>query len=347
MTTQVQHSSDRAGVPLSLCVVVPCLDEEAVLPDTLRCLETKLLTLVQQGVCASRSCILVVDDGSTDATWSLIEDASAAVRSLASGTGAPPLRIEGMRLAHNEGHQVALYAGLMWALDEGFDCAISIDADLQDDIDAFDDMLCAHRAGAEVVYGVRSNRDADTPFKRWTARSFYRIMRWLGAETVADSADFRLMGKRSLSALSRYHEVNLFLRGIVPRLGFSTATVSYARRPRRAGVTKYTLGKMVGFALEGITSFSIRPIRWVSLLGVMSLVIGFAMMVYTIVSTVRGDVVAGWASLMISIWLVGGLIMLSLGIVGEYIGKIYLEAKGRPRYIIEKTTSGRAPEDEG
>ena len=230
----------------------------------------------------------------------------------------------------------------MRALEAGFTCTISLDADLQDDIDAMDEMLEKHRAGAEIVYGVRSNRDTDTAFKRGTAEAFYGFMRWLGVEMVSDSADYRLMGRRAVEALSRYGEVNLFLRGIVPALGFSTDKVYYVRGARFAGESKYPLKKMLSFAFEGITSFSVKPIRWVSLLGALSIVVAIAMLVYTFVSMAFGHVVEGWSSLMVSIWLVGGLIMLSLGIVGEYIGKIYLEAKARPRYIIAEETDGLA-----
>ena len=209
-----------------------------------------------------------------------------------------------------------------------------------------DEMLAKHASGAEIVYGVRSNRDTDTAFKRGTAGMFYDLMGWLGVEMVSNCADYRLMGRRSLRALSQYNEVNLFLRGIVPALGFTTDVVYYVRAERFAGESKYPLKKMVSFALEGITSFSIKPIRWVTMLGVVALVAALVMMGYTLVQAFAGHVVAGWSSLMISIWFVGGLVMVSLGVVGEYVGRIYLESKGRPRYIIAETTDDGDPEGE-
>ena len=323
-----------------LAIVVPCYNEEEVLPETCRRLAAKLASLVERGVVSPASRVLFVNDGSRDATWSLIKQASSNPAAFGIAPNAP--WFEGICFSHNEGHQNALFAGLMRALEVGFTCTISLDADLQDDIDAMDEMLEKHLAGAEIVYGVRSNRDTDTAFKRGTAEAFYGFMRWLGVEMVSDSADYRLMGRRAVEALSRYGEVNLFLRGIVPALGFSTDKVYYVRGARFAGESKYPLKKMISFAFEGITSFSVKPIRWVSLLGVLSIVIAIAMLIYTFVSMAFGHVVEGWSSLMVSIWLVGGLIMLSLGIVGEYIGKIYLEAKARPRYIIAEETDGLA-----
>ena len=225
----------------------------------------------------------------------------------------------------------------MWAFDRNFDCAVSLDADLQDDIEAIDRMLAEYAAGAEIVFGVRNNRDTDSAFKRNTAEAFYGFMRWLGVEMVSDSADYRLMGRRALKALSQYHEVNLFLRGIVPTLGFKTAKVYYKRAERFAGESKYPLGKMISLALDGITSFSVKPIRWVTVFGAVSIFVSVVMMIYALASAVSGHVVAGWSSLMISIWLVGGFIMVSLGIVGEYVGRIYLESKHRPRYIIAES----------
>ena len=322
--------------PLRLCVVVPCYNEEAVLPETCRRLAAKLEALVAAGTLSPASRVLFVDDGSRDATWSLICQAHDEPAAL--GVACTPGVLGGIRFAHNQGHQNALYAGLMEALKRGFDAAVSLDADLQDDIDAIDEMVAKHLAGAEIVYGVRDSRATDTAFKRTTALAFYRVMAFLGVETVSNHADYRLMGRRSLAALSRYQEVNLFLRGIVPALGFTTDVVYYARAERFAGESKYPLGKMISFALEGITSFSVKPIRWVTALGVISLVVSLAMMVYTLVSAIQGHVVAGWSSLMISIWLVGGLVMVSLGVVGEYVGRIYLESKHRPRYIVAEAT---------
>ena len=211
-----------------------------------------------------------------------------------------------------------------------------IDADLQDDINAIDEMIERHAEGAEIVYGVRNNRDTDTRFKRSTAEAFYSLMRFLGVEMVSDSADYRLMGKRSLGALSEFKETNLFLRGIVPSLGFATAKVYYRRGERFAGESKYPLKKMVSFALEGITSFSIAPVRLITLIGVLAVIVSVVMILYALASLIMGSVVAGWTSLIVSIWLVGGLIMIALGVVGEYVGRTYLEAKGRPRYIVDE-----------
>lgn len=337
-------ANDRATAP-RLCIVVPCYNEEEVLPETSRRLSDKLDELTARGAVAPGSRVLFVDDGSRDRTWETVLRLHDDPRAFGSRATAP--WFEGVSFAHNEGHQNALYAGLMRALELGFDCAISLDADLQDDIDAMDEMLERHAEGAEVVYGVRSNRDTDTAFKRRTAHMFYDLMAWLGVEMVSDSADYRLMGQRSLRALSEYREVNLFLRGIVPSLGFKTAEVRYARGKRFAGESKYPLGKMVSFALEGITSFSVKPIRWVTCLGVLTLVVSLVMVVYTLASAISGHVVAGWSSLMISIWFVGGLTVTSLGIVGEYIGRIYLESKGRPRYIIAEETDGLSQGDLG
>lgn len=317
--------------PPVLWVVVPCYNEEEVLPETAKRLSEKLARLVGSGHVAPSSRVLLVDDGSSDATWEL-------VRSLHEGrAGEPPVPAGlfcGLRLSHNAGHQNALFAGLMHALDRGCDCAVSLDADLQDDIGAIDEMLARHAEGAEVVYGVRDNRDTDTRFKRGTAEAFYSLMGRLGVEMVPDSADYRLMGRRSLEALSGYGEANLFLRGIVPQLGFETARVHYRRGERFAGESKYPLSKMVSFALRGITSFSVAPIRLVTLIGALSVLVSVAMVVYALVSAVLGTVVPGWTSLMVSVWLVGGLVMISLGVVGEYVGQTYLESKHRPRYIV-------------
>lgn len=319
-----------------LYVVVPCCNEEEVLPETSRRLSAKLDSLLGRALISGKSRILFVNDGSRDGTWSMIR----ALHDDPSSMGASSARpwFTGICFAHNEGHQNALYAGLMEALDRGCDCAVSLDADLQDDVDAIDEMLAKHASGAEIVYGVRSNRDTDTAFKRGTAGMFYDLMAWLGVEMVSNCADYRLMGRRSLKALAQYTEVNLFLRGIVPALGFTTDVVYYARAERFAGESKYPLKKMVSFALEGITSFSVKPIRWVTMLGLVSLVVSLVMVIYTLVQALAGRVVAGWSSLMVSIWFVGGLTMVSLGVVGEYVGRIYLECKGRPRYIVVETT---------
>lgn len=318
-------------VPI-LWIVTPCYNEQDVLPATAQVLADKMCALKNAGRIADTSRILFVNDGSRDATWSYIRTLHDQPESvgLPHATGL----FCGISLAHNKGHQNALYAGLMQALSSGCDCAISLDADLQDDPDAIDKMLVAYGQGAEVVYGVRSSRTTDSAFKRTTAHAFYRLMGWLGVELVSDSADYRLMGQRSLKALSHYDEANLFLRGIVPSLGFPSAEVMYVRASRAAGISKYPLGKMISFALEGITSFSVRPIRIVTAVGVLFLLTALAMVIYALVSAVFGQAIVGWTSLMVSIWFVGGVVTTSLGIVGEYVGRIYLESKHRPRYII-------------
>lgn len=314
-----------------LWVVIPCYNEEAVIPETSRRLTAKMHALLADGRIDPQSHVLLIDNGSRDATWSQIRQLHEG--HLDDLTVEPGLFC-GLSLAHNAGHQGGLYAGLMHALDRGCDCTISLDADLQDDIEAMDEMLQKYAEGAEVVYGVRNNRDTDTAFKRNTAEGFYGFMRWLGVEMVSDSADYRLMGRRSLLALSQYEEANLFLRGIVPSLGFPSAKVYYRRAERFAGESKYPLSDLISFALEGITSFSTTPIRLVTIAGLLSLVVSFVMVLYALISRASGHVVPGWTSLMVSVWFVGGMIMVSLGIVGEYVGRTYIESKRRPRYII-------------
>lgn len=310
----------------ALAIVVPCFDEEEVLPTTFARLGDVLAREVASGTISSSSALVFVDDGSSDRTWSLVQSAHAR-----------DSRIRGVKLAHNRGHQNALMAGLAAAYDAGFDCMASIDADLQDDEHAIGEMLAQSAAGVDIVYGVRDDRRTDGAFKRGTAEAFYALMRWLGVEMIPDAADFRLMSRRSVAALLEYQEVNLFLRGIVPQLGFATGSVAYARRPREAGHSKYPLTKMVALALNGITSFSIRPIRFVAVAGFVFVMVGIAMLIYSIAVYRHGLTVPGWTSLMVTLWVVGGAIMLSLGIVGEYIGRIYLEVKRRPRYVVEES----------
>ncbi|MBT1177887.1 glycosyltransferase family 2 protein [Bifidobacterium callimiconis] len=305
--------------------VIPCYNEEEALPETSKRLRAKLNGLFAKEIISRQSRVLFVDDGSKDNTWRMIQN----LHKEESYFG-------GVKLAHNRGHQNALYAGLMEALKAGCDAAISMDADLQDDIDVIDQFIEKYQEGSQVVYGVRDNRDTDSAFKRGTAELFYRLMNALGAETVADHADYRLMGRSALSALSEYTEVNLFLRGIVPSIGFKTDIVYYKRGERIAGESKYPLKKMISFAVEGITSFSVKPLQMITGFGVFAVLISFVCLIYTLVSVFTGHAVAGWGSLMISIWLIGGTIIISLGIVGEYIGKIYMESKRRPRYIVEK-----------
>lgn len=308
-----------------MMIVVPCYNEEEALAVTAETLRAKLEKLMQAHSIQETSGVIFVDDGSHDATWTIIEHLHMQFPDL----------YHGVKLAHNRGHQNALYAGLMQALDYDVDACVSMDADLQDDPNAVDEMIAKYRNGAEIVFGVRDNRDTDTAFKKGTARCFYSLMGWLGTETVPDHADYRLMSREALKALSQYHEVNLFLRGIVPSLGFSTAKVYYKRGTRIAGKSKYPLKKMVSFALEGVTSFSTKPLSLITGAGVFAVLIGIAMLIYTLISVFSGHAVAGWGSLMCSLWFLGGFILLSVGIVGEYIGKIYLEVKHRPRYIIE------------
>lgn len=308
-----------------LYVVVPCYNEEDVLPETSKRLRKKLLDLMDAGRISRNSHVLLANDGSKDRTWELIRELHES---------APTGLFTGISLAHNRGHQNVLYAGLMCALERGCDITISMDADLQDDIEAIDQMLDAYQQGANIVYGVRDNRDTDTRFKRGTAEAFYGLMQRMGTETVPNSADYRLMDASSLRALAQYGEANLFLRGIVASLGFRTAKVYYQRAERFAGESKYPLSKMVSLAVDGITSFSVTPLRMVTAAGFLFVAVAVVALIYTLISRALGTAVSGWPSLFISIWFVGGAIMLSLGVVGEYIGRIYMESKHRPRYII-------------
>ena len=306
-----------------LYIVVPCYNEEAVLPETAKRLREKVHTLIGSGAVASDSKVVFVDDGSQDATWSLIE-----------GLHAEDPLFRGIRLSRNRGHQNALLAGLMTVREE-CDLTISMDADLQDDIDAIDQMLDKYKAGCDVVYGVRSDRRRDSFFKKTTAESFYKLMQSLGVETVYNHADFRLMSARALQGLSEFGEVNLFLRGIVPMVGFPSDIVYYERGERFAGESKYPLRKMLHFAAEGITSLSIKPIRLISSLGFFIFLVSIAAIIYSLVRHYTGHTIQGWTTTVLSVWAIGGLIMISLGVIGEYIGKIYLETKERPRYIIQ------------
>jgi len=306
----------------TLYIVVPCYNEQEVLPETAKRLRQKLADLCTAGKISSKSKIMFVNDGSKDETWNII----AALHHQDS-------MFSGVNLSRNRGHQNALLAGLMTAKEEA-DMVISMDADLQDDINAVDAMVDRYHEGCDIVYGVRSARDTDTFFKRFTAEGFYRVMNFLGAETVFNHADYRLMSKRALDGLSEFKEVNLFLRGIVPMIGYKTATVEYARGERFAGESKYPLKKMLTFALEGITSQSTSPIRYITLLGFLVFAVSVLMLIYSIVVWALGESVAGWASIICSIWAIGGLILLSIGVVGEYVGKVYLETKARPRFLI-------------
>lgn len=307
-----------------LYIVVPCYNEEAVLPETQKELGNKLSDMISTGAISEESRIVFVDDGSKDRTWELIEKYHSENS-----------KIGGVKLAHNRGHQFAVLAGLMTVKDM-CDMAITMDADLQDDIDVVDKFVEKYKEGCEVVYGVRNSRATDTFFKKTTAEGFYKIMQAMGVDIVFNHADYRLMSKTVLDALSEYKEVNLFLRGIVPLIGYKSDIVEYARKERFAGESKYPLKKMLAFAIDGITSFSIKPIRMITTLGVGALGVSALMILWFIIGAVRGNTVSGWATIVVSIWLFGGLILLGLGVVGEYIGKIYMEAKGRPRFRVEK-----------
>ena len=312
-----------------LYIVVPCYNEEEVLPETARRLKEKLESLVAAGTISRESRVLFVNDGSRDRTWEIISQLHKEC-SLFSGAD----------LSRNRGHQNALLAGLMTARDR-CDMAISMDADLQDDIDAVDAMVEQYHAGCDIVYGVRSSRKKDTFFKRFTAEGFYRLMNAMGAETVFNHADYRLMSRRALEGLAEFKEVNLFLRGIVPMIGYRTATVEYERGERFAGESKYPLKKMLSFAMEGITSLSVKPIRMITGLGFLVFAVSLAMLIYSIIRWAMGATILGWASLICSVWAIGGLILLSLGVIGEYIGKIYLETKGRPRFLLREVLEDR------
>ena len=307
-----------------LYIVVPCYNEEEVLPETSKRLKAKLEHLMASGKISRQSKVLFVNDGSKDRTWELIRGLHES----------DPI-FSGVNLSRNRGHQNALLAGLMTAKDR-CDMAISMDADLQDDVDAVDAMVDKFHAGCEIVYGVRSARKKDTFFKRFTAEGFYRVMNFLGAETVFDHADYRLLSRRALEGLAQFREVNLFLRGIVPLVGFSSGVVEYERGERFAGESKYPLKKMISFAMEGITSLSTKPIRYIALLGFLIFLVSIAMLIWSIFRWAHGDTVLGWASVICSVWAIGGLILLSLGVIGEYIGKIYLETKARPRFLIRE-----------
>ena len=311
----------------TLAFVIPCFNEEAALHMTADVLKKKMIQLENSQAVARDSFVIFVDDGSHDKTWDVITSLHEKDPSL----------FRGVKLAHVRGHQNALFAGLMHALSMNVDAVVSMDADLQDDPNAVDDMVQEYLRGAEIVYGVRDNRETDTAFKRGTAHAFYSLMKWLGTETVPDHADYRLMSRAALQALSQYKESNLFLRGLVPSLGFKTAKVYYKRGTRVAGESKYPLKKMVSFAIEGVTSFSTKPLTMITGLGLFSVFVGIVMLIYTLISVFSGHAVAGWGSMMCSLWILGGFILLALGIIGEYIAKIYLEVKARPRYIVETT----------
>lgn len=305
-------------------LVIPCYNEEAVLPETVKRLTAKMNSMKEAGRADQQSRILLVDDGSHDKTWEMID-----------GYSAENELISGIKLAHNRGHQNALLAGLMTAR-EYCDCAISLDADLQDDIAVLDQFVDRFTEGCDVVYGVRNKRETDSLFKRTTAQGFYKFMHVLGVDLVYDHADYRLMSRRALDALSEYKETNLFLRGMVPLIGYRSDYVYYDRHERFAGESKYPLKKMLSLAIDGITSFSVKPLKMISTFGVIVSLLSVIGLIYAIVSYFTGNAVAGWTAIICSIWLLGGIQLLCIGVVGEYIGKIYSEVKARPRYKIEE-----------
>lgn len=302
---------------------MPCYNEEQALPISSAEILSLLDKMSQENLISSDSYILCCNDGSKDNTWAVIQNLHSKDN-----------RVKGISLAHNRGHQYALLAGLMTAKDN-CDAAISIDADLQDDPNAIVEMVQKFREGKEIVYGVRSSRKTDTWFKRTTAHAFYSFQNVMGLETVYDHADYRLMSRRALELLSQYGEENLFLRGIVPQIGLDTDIVKYERNVRVAGESKYPLSKMLSFSIDGITSFSARPMRWIFMIGLILLVIDVFVAVYVLFAFVENNAVSGWTSLMLSVWFLGSLILMGLGIVGEYIGKIFIEVKNRPRYAIK------------
>lgn len=323
-TTDCYFENTHKNEQTRLCIVVPCYNEQEVLQDSVQHL-LKVIEALKGNSQIGKGTILLVDDGSTDRTWDII--------SLLSATHS---EVSGIKLAHNVGHQQALWAGMETAL-EGNDALVSIDADLQDDEWAITQMVEEYNDGKDIVYGVRRERTTDTRFKRDTAQGFYRLMKRMGAEIVYNHADFRLLSHRAAKALIAHPERNIFIRGMVARLGFSTAEVYYDRRPRLAGESKYPLRKMLAFALEGITSFSVRPLQYITMMGLLFMLVSLAAIIYGVVAYCNGKAIAGWTSLLVSLWFIGGAILLACGIIGEYIGKIYTEVKRRPRYFIENT----------
>lgn len=306
-----------------LYLAVPCYNEEDVLYDTAEKLMVKYNQLISEGKISDKSRIVFIDDGSKDKTWEIIKELHCQFQ-----------WISGLKLTRNRGHQNAVLCGLM-TLKDYADAVISIDADLQDDINAIDLMLEEYENGSEVVYGVRKKRETDTVFKRFTAEAFYKILKKMGGNVIFNHADFRLMSKKALEGMAEFKEVNLFLRGIVPMIGYKSSIVEYERFERTAGESKYPLTKMLALAWEGVTSLSIKPIRMVMWLGIIIFLISIAFLIYSFVAFCLGHTISGWTSTFISIWAIGGLQLFAIGIIGEYLGKVYLETKSRPRYIVE------------
>ena len=310
-----------------LVIVVPCYNEEEVLRETTRQLSAVLDGMEQDGK-IEEGCLMYVDDGSRDATWKLIEELSQENQ-----------RVMGLKLAHNVGHQQALWAGLEWAVESRFNAIVSIDADLQDDVQAIIEMTDKFNEGMDIVYGVRKERKTDTLFKKHTAQAFYKLMSTMGGDIVYNHADFRLMSERALQALIAHPERNLFLRGMVRSLGYPSAFVYYDRHERFAGESKYPLSKMLNFAIDGITSFSVKPLRLITTFGLLFMLVSICIIGYALYAHLIGHTIVGWTSLLVSLWFIGGAILTAIGIIGEYIGKIYKEVKRRPRYFIEKEIS--------
>ena len=318
--------------PARYAILIAARNEEAVLPITAPMFLNKINSLIDQGLCNDKSKVVFVNDGSKDGTWDIIQNLAKENDKYA-----------GVTLTRNRGHQNALLAGLMWAKDR-CDVTISIDCDGQDDINAMDGMVDAYRDGCDIVYGVRASRKQDSAFKRATAQGYYRLLRALGADVVYNHADYRLMSRRALDALAEYKEVNLFLRGLVPLVGYPSTVVYYERGRRFAGKSKYPLRKMLSFAWEGVSSLTVSPLRLITRIGIVMFLVSIAMLIYFLVRYFTGHTVAGWSSLAVSIWAIGGLQLLAIGVVGEYIGKIYLETKARPRYRIETELDDREAE---
>lgn len=308
----------------TLYILAPCYNEAEVLPLSSKVFRTKLRQLIDDGKVNGDSKIVFVDDGSKDSTWSIIESLHEL----------DPIFV-GVKLSRNRGHQNALLGGMSTIVGD-CDMIVTIDADVQDDVNAIDKMVDEYYNGAEIVYGVRDSRETDTFFKRFTAQGFYKLMNAMGVETIYNHADFRLMSSRAVEALLEFKEVNLFLRGMVPLVGFKTAQVTYDRAPRMAGESKYPLKKMLTFAFDGITSFSIKPIRLITALGGLTFILNIIFALYALISHAAHHTVPGWTSTVLSVWFFGSLQLIAIGVVGEYIGKIYLETKGRPRFFIEK-----------
>lgn len=307
---------------MKLTIVIPCYNEEAVLPWTLG----KMATLVERlrAEAATDATLLLVDDGSHDRTWDIISQAAKETP-----------YVHGLKLSHNEGHQNALWAGLQESAATS-DAVVSIDADLQDDESTIIDMARLVNEGKDIVYGVRKSRKTDSWFKRFTAQSFYRLMKSVDKEVIYNHADFRMMTRRAVEALMLYPERNLFLRAIVRQLGFNEGFVYYDRRPRTAGESKYPLKKMLAFSIDGITSFSIAPLRFITYIGLTTTIVSLIMIIFAVVRHAEGDTIAGWTSILVSLWFIGGITLTSLGVIGVYIGKIFIEVKRRPRYFVQE-----------